>query len=173
MIPNKLSIELDLNEILTDENGYPEESVEQSIKRQVIEKIAETAKKGIGRQIEISIRDAVAKVIDSAVAEKLPSMIDMLLNEEYTPRTQWGEKLEPTTVRNELIKRFREEFQYVKTDPYGNRSKATAFSQAVDKFVEEKLREFKKTFDDTVGKQFHEEALKYVGQVISKKFNVN
>ena len=164
-----ISIEISLENVFTDENGYPSESVEESIRRQVVQEITRTCKSKIDSEIVNVVHSTVTKLIDDAVAEKVPGMIEMLLNEQYTPTTSWGEKHAPTSVREELIKRFRDEFQYTKTDRYGNRT-STKFTQAVDSFIQEKLSEFKKEFNETVGKEFNAQAMKYVAEVVAKKF---
>jgi hypothetical protein len=168
-VSKPISIEISLENVFTDENGYPSESVEESIRRQVVQEITRTCKGKIDSEIVNVVHSTVTKLIDDAVAEKVPGMIEMLLNERYTPMTSWGEKHAPTSVREELIKRFRDEFQYTKPDRYGNHTR-TKFSDAVDKFVQEKLSEFKKEFNETVGKEFNAQAMKYVAEMVAKKF---
>jgi hypothetical protein len=164
-----ISVEIDLDNVFCNENGFPEESVEESIRRQVIEEVSSFAKKNVGTEISNAVHEAVSKLINEAIEEKVPSMIEMLLSEEFTPVTAWGEKSEPTSVRKELLKRFREEFQYIKVDRYGNRQK-NKFTEAVDTFVTDSLKDFRKDFDDKVKAEFNKEAMKYVAEVVAKKF---
>ena len=159
-----MKIEIDLNEILFDEN-YGPESLQESVQRQVIDKIKDQVLRTSVHKVQEEIDRQIANTVSETIKEKLPELFDDLLNAEYTPVERYGTKKEPTSFRKELVKTIQEQMVYKKESYESNKN---AFTKAVDGIIEEQMREIKKDFAKQVStetaKQAFEEAVKLLKQ---------
>jgi hypothetical protein len=154
-----MKIEIDLNDILGDEYGA--ESLNDSIKRQVIENITKTVEAGIKKQINEEVSKAIQENLVSALDDKMPLLIDDLMNAEYQPVDNYGSRKPITNFRNELIKSIMEQMTYKKQN-YSD--KENFFTKAVDAVISEQMRiiaaDYKKTVDEFIGKEAFNLAIK-------------
>lgn len=151
-----MKLEIDLNEILGDE--YYQETVEDSVRRQVVEKLKEDLHKRIGKKIDDEINKKIEVLMSEQLEARFPKMIDELWEMSYTPVGKYGQKSEETTLKNELLKSISEQLVYKKTNYSSDRN---VFTTSVDKSVENAMQGFKKEFDDTVTRELKHEALQY------------
>ena len=153
-----MKFEIDLNDILGDEYGA--ETLEQSIRRQVVDNITEFVQKGAKSKINEEVNIAINKAIQDTLEEHMPSIIDDIINVEFTPIDRYGSKSEPTSFRAQLIKSIHETMTY-KNCNYA--SDKNVFTKAVDEVINEQMKiiqsEYKKTVDDTIGKKAFELAI--------------
>src|SRR5271167_1007716 len=101
-----MKLEIDLNDILGDENGA--ESLQESIRRQVIDGMTAAVKKSVGNEIESAISKTITAEIQTFIKAEMPGLMADLLVVEYTPVGRYGEKSTPTTFRAELVKSITE-----------------------------------------------------------------
>lgn len=160
-------IEIDLDDILGDE--YGSETLQDSIKRQVVDKLSEEIKNGVGKKIDSQISTVINDEIRKAVEIQMPTLIDDLINKEYTPVNQWGSQGKTTTFREALLESITNNMVY-KNTTYS--SDQNAFTRSVNSVIEEKVKEFKKEFDMTVDKKYVEEVTTYAIQTLKKKLNI-
>jgi hypothetical protein len=153
-----MKFEIDLNDILSDEYGC--ETLQESVKRQVVENLTRVVEKGIKKQIDEEVSKAISENLVIALAEKMPLLIDDLMTSEYQPVDSWGSKFHKTTFRNELIKSIMEQMTY-KKQAYSDRE--NFFTKAVDSVISEQMKiistEYKKTVDEAIGKKAFELAI--------------
>src|ERR1700735_2433418 len=97
-----MKIEIDLNNILGDEYGT--ETLQESVRRQVVESLAETMKKGILKKIDEETSRIMNEQLQEVLKAHMPDLVNDVMNAEYTPISRYGEKSGPTTFRAELIK---------------------------------------------------------------------
>lgn len=162
-----MKIEIDLNDILGDEYGT--ETLQDSVRRQVIERMTSQIERGIKAQINQAVSDTITTQLQGYVVERMPELGREILETEYTPVGRFGEKSEPTTFRKELLKVFTEQMVYKKTN-YS--SESNAFTKTVDAAIEKALQEFKQTYQKQVDAQFTQEALTFAVNTLKKKLGI-
>jgi hypothetical protein len=149
-----MKIEIDLNDILYDEN-YGSETLQESVKRQVIDNLTKTVSLGIKKQIDTEVSLVISETLKSTLAEKIPLLVDDLMEAKYQPINKWGSKEgEETTFRKSLLNSIVENMVYKKTSYDSDRN---VFTKAVDDVIREQMEkikiEYKKTVDESIGKE--------------------
>jgi hypothetical protein len=148
-----MKIEIDLNDILGDE--YGSETLQDSIRRQVVESLTTTITKGIGKQIDSEVSKVIDEQLALVLAEKMPDIICDLLSAEYQPVDKWGSKSGPvTTLRTALIESITSQMVYKKSNYESDKN---VFTKAVDSIISEQMKiiseDYKKTVNETIGKE--------------------
>jgi hypothetical protein len=154
-----MKIEIDLNDILGDEFGA--ESLQESIKRQVIDSVTSTVQKGVASKIDEAISMQISESIKNAIETQMPSLIDDLINTEYVPLSKWGDRGSKTTFRNELLKEITNQMTY-KKEQYSD--KENVFTRSISNVVSEEVKriekEYKTTVNEFIGKEAFSLAIK-------------
>lgn len=163
-----MKIEIDLNEILGDESGV--ETLADSVRRQVTDKLAREIKENIGKQIDRELSQTINDTIKEQLIKFMPDTIAELMNAEYVCVDRYGDRQKtPTTFRKELVKAIHEQMVYKKTS-YQN--DANAFTKAVDSVVEENVKDFKNNFNTLVSNLFTQQCFDYAKTELAKKLGV-
>lgn len=170
MEKHKMKIEIDLNDILTDEYG-PEEDLATSIKRQIIENLTQKLSKGLSVQIENHINDEISEQVSSIVSQKAPELVNDLMDFKFTPIDAYGRKGEETTFRSTVLSELQKQMVYNKKSNYS--SDNNAFTQAVDNVVATTLRDFQKDFNKKVDECFMKEAFEHAYNKLLEKFKIS
>ncbi len=164
-----MKIEIDLKDILQDDD-YGSESMQESIRRQVVEKITKSFSEGISKRIDIEISKAIDEQIKKALDEIRPSLITEILDAEYVSVDRYGSRAkDPTTFRNQLIKVVNESMVYKQTS-YS--SEKNPFTQAVDAVLASQIGLFKKQFDEIINANYIAETKAYAVKVLKEKLGV-
>lgn len=165
-----MKIEIDLNDILGGgEYGEPAETLQDSIRRQVIDAIVKSTSDGIKRKINEETSRVINEALQAAVQEQMPALLADLMNAEYVPVDRYGSRAAPTTFRNEMIKAIQEQMVYKKTS---FSSDASAFTKAVDSVISENVNAFKVEFGKQVNSQFVAQAMQYAASEMSKRLGI-
>lgn len=164
-----MKIEIDLNDILGDEHGA--ETLQDSVRRQVIDKMQSVIKAGVGKQIDEAVSLMIDENLKSFVKDKLPELIDNLFEQAYTPTGRYGDKEKPTTLRQELLKTIVEQFKYEKKNSY-NSEKENIFTKAIDDCVKEHTEHFRKEFVSHVDGKFIAEAMDFATKRLAERLKV-
>lgn len=154
-----MKIEIDLNDILGDEYGA--ETIQESVKRQVIEKLKSGIEQRVAKEIELEVSQKIDQEISKALESKIPGLFDNLLDEEFTPVGRYGDREKPTTIRKRFTEKLTEECKYEDKSNHSYTDSRNYFSKAVDGLVQSKVDDFKKEFNSLVDSKFKEDALKY------------
>lgn len=149
-----MKIEIDLNDILGDEYGA--ETMQESVRRQVIDNITSTLKTGVLKKIDLAVDQMIGSEITDALKARMPALIDDVMNAEYTPVTRYGERGNPTTFRSALVAKINEEMVYIKKN---HDSDKNTFTRAVDAVVGENVKKFKEEFNKQVDADFTKEVM--------------
>lgn len=153
-----MKIEIDLNDILGDEFGA--ETLQESIKRQVISNMTEYVKKGVKAKLDEEVHIAINKAIKDALVEKMPTIIDDIINVEYVPVDRYGSRSEKTSFREQLIKSIHENMTYKKVTYDSDKN---YFTSAVDSIIKEQMliisKQYKELVDAELGKKAFELAI--------------
>lgn len=165
-----MKIEIDLNDILGDEFGA--ETIQESVKRQVIEHLSREVKEGIGKRLDSEVSAMINSELKEALKARIPGLIDDLMTTEYTPVDRWGsyERDKTTTFRKELVKSINEQMVYKKARYESDKS---AFTKAVDSVVSENVNEFERSFNKLVNDTFTRETMAHAMKTLREKFGIS
>lgn len=136
-----MKIEIDLDNIFRDEDGNPEEGIEESVRRQIISRLTEDYRKRLFSRFDEELSNIMQSQMATVMQERMPEFIDDILNASYTPVSSYGQRGEATTFRAEIIKSIAANMKY---EPKNYSSEENAFTKAVKSVVELKTGEIKK-----------------------------
>jgi FKBP-type peptidyl-prolyl cis-trans isomerase (trigger factor) len=163
-----MKIELDLEDILGgDDSG--QETLQESIRRQVIDALTNSLKETIQRAIRNKIDETIETELHAQLVERMPSIMDIIMNEPYKPVSRYGQSSEPTTFKAELVKEVHSQLVYKKTSSSYDRN---LFTKAVDDTVEENLRQFKADFNKKVDQDYTAACMEYARQKLMDKLGI-
>jgi hypothetical protein len=164
-----MKLEIDLTDVLYDENGNQSETLAESIRRQVIEVIKQDAAKDIKRQISEAVNIAIDTEMRDAIKDRMPGIVDELMDTEYQPVSNYGAKSPPTTFRKQLLAGILSEMTYKKANYDSDKN---AFTKAVDATVNAQLHQFSKEFQKTIDAEFTRQALATATEALRKRLGV-
>lgn len=162
-----MKIEIDLDDILGDEYGT--ETMQESIRRQVIANITSTLKTGVLKKIDLAVDQMIGSEITEALKARMPALIDDVMNTEYTPVTKWGERGNPTTFRSALVAKINEEMVYRKANYESDKN---TFTRAVDAVVGENVKKFKEEFNKQVDAEFAREVMAQASAKLRERLGI-
>lgn len=162
-----MKIEIDLNDILGDENGA--ETLQESVRPQVIDSVSSTVKKGISAKIDAAISETITAAIQTYLDGELPALLANIMDSEYKPVGRYGEKGDPTTFRKELVKAINENMVYKRAHYDSERN---LFTRAVDDVVAENLKAFRAEFQKRVDADYTTYAMAYATEQLKKKLGI-
>ena len=162
-----MKIEIDLDDILGGENGT--ETLQESVRRQVITAVSATVKTGIGEKIDRAISETITNNIQTFLKDQMPLLLGDIMDAEYTPVGRYGDAGKPTSFRKQMLKTIEENMVY-KKDNYS--SDNNAFTRAVDDVIEQHMKLFKADFNKKVDADFTAAAMQYATEVLKKKLGI-
>jgi hypothetical protein len=162
-----MKIEIDLNDILGDESGS--ETLQESVRRQVIDSVTTTIKKGVGVQIDAAVSSTISAGIKDYLDNEMPALLSSIMDAEYTPVDRYGDRNKPTSFRKELVRSIAENMVYKKTTYSSDKN---AFTKAVDEVIEENLKLFRTDFEKLVNAGFTASAMEYATNALKKKLGI-
>lgn len=164
-----MKIEIDLKDILHDED-YGSETLQESIKRQVVEKLTASVSQGISKKIDTEISKAINEKIKKSLDKIKPNLINEIFDAEYIQVDRWGDRTgKPTTFRKELIRSINEEMVYKKSHSSYDRN---IFTKAVDEAVAIQCETFKKEFNKLVDADYIAQTKAYAIKVLQEKLGI-
>lgn len=164
-----MKIEIDLENIFRDENGDPEEGLEESIRRQVVGRLSEDYRKRLFDRFDIELGTIMRDQIQSVMAERMPGFVDDILDAEYVPVSNYGERKPATTFRAEIIESIAKNLKY---EPKNYSSDENAFTRAVKSVVEAKTGEIKKALVSEIDGKFQKDAIAFAVTELSKRLGL-
>lgn len=164
-----MKIEIDLDDIFRDEDGNPEEGIQESIRRQVVSRLTEDYRKKLFAKFDSELSSIMQAQIAEVVQTKMPDMIDDIMNASYTPVSSYGQRGEPTTFRAEIIRAIAANMKY---EPKNYSSDENAFTRAVKSIVELKTGEIKKAITEQVDGNFKRDAITFAVKQLSERLGL-
>jgi hypothetical protein len=164
-----VKIEIDLDNIFRDEDGNPEEGLEESIRRQIIDRLSGDLRKKLFARLDIELSEVMREQINAVMKTQMPSLIDDIMNATYTPVSSYGQKGLPTTFRTEIIESVAKNMKY---EPKSYSSEENAFTRAVKSIVEAKTGEVKKELLAQVDTNFKNDAINFAVIELSKRLGL-
>jgi hypothetical protein len=165
------TIQIDLKDIMADEYG-DDESLAQSIHRQVVDQIAARLAATARKSVDDEISKAVREALRAAMADQIPALVKGVLEDGYRPVDRLGNPGEPLVLRDEIIKIAQDELTYRAPDHYNGGQKQNLLTTAVLKIAGEQLREFQQTFTTQVTAKFMDDAMTYARAEMAKRLGV-
>jgi hypothetical protein len=163
-----MKIEIDLNDILGDEYGA--ETLNDSIRRQVVDALSKTVERGIANKINEEIDSQINTAIKDFLDVNLPALFADMLEAEYQPVNRWGGKDGgPTTLRNQLIKSVTEQMVY-KKQRYD--SDNNTFTKSVDSIVNDQMKIIEKNYREIVDESIAKKAFELAIDTLKKKLGL-
>jgi len=164
-----MKIEINLNDVFHDENGDPSETMEDAVRRQIIERLTGESRDRIFKRVDAEIGRILTEKLESVISDKMPSIIDDLMNATYTPVSRYGERGAPTNFREQLVASITSNMTYA---PKQWSHDENAFTRAVKSVVDAKTNEIKKAILDQVDTNFRAEAIKFAVTELSKRLGL-
>jgi uncharacterized membrane-anchored protein YjiN (DUF445 family) len=165
-----MKIEIDLDDIFRDEDGNPEESLQESIRRQVIDKFSVDLSKRLFERMDRELSEIMRDQIDKVMSEKMPELIDDIMNVTYTPVSTYGARGEPTTFRAEIVRAVGENMKY---QPKQYQSEENAFTKAVRSIVDQKTSAIQAEITKQVDVKFKEDAISFAVKKLSERLGLD
>lgn len=165
-----MKIEIDLENIFRDEEGNPEESLEESIRRQVVSRLSEDYRKRLFDRFDIELGTIMRTQIESVMADRMPRFVDDILDAEYVPVTHYGERKQATTFRAEIIESIAKNLKY---EPKNYSSDENAFTRAVKSVVEAKTKTIKDELTAQIDTKFKQDAIAFAVKQLSDRLGLN
>jgi hypothetical protein len=162
-----MKLEIDLNDILGNEYGT--ETLQDSIRRQIVEGFTATIRKSVNTEIEQAVSKTITTEIKTFIEAELPGLMATLLEAEYTPVGRYGEQSKPTTFRAELVKSITENMVYKRAS---HESDKNAFTKAVDAVISESVNAFKQDFQKQVDANYTAEVMQFAQESLKKKLGI-
>jgi len=163
-----MKIEIDLNDIMRGEFG-DEEDLAGSIRRQIIEKLSGDLCKRLFDRMDAELSLVMTTQLTSVMADKMPELIDDIMNVKYTPVSTYGQREEPTTFRGEIIKAIAANMKY---EPRNYSSDENAFTKTVKSIVEKQTEVVKAEIIKHVDPKFKEDAIKFAVKTLSERLGL-
>jgi uncharacterized protein (DUF2267 family) len=164
-----MKIEIDLNDIFRDEDGNPEESLEESVRRQVIDRLSGDLRKRLFSQLDVELSKVMREQIGAVMETQMPSLVDDIMNAEYVPVSDYGQRSEPTTFRDEIIKSIAKQMKY---EPKNYQSDENLFTRAVKSVVQAQTDEIKKALIAEIDTKFQKDAISFAVVELSKRLGL-
>jgi hypothetical protein len=169
-----MKVEIDLNDIFRDEDGYPEESAQDSIRRQVLARLTTEYRERLFRRFDDQLAAVMQAQIQEAIKLQMPSLVDDIMNTEFTPVSIFGQSSAPTTFRAEIIKAVGSELVYKpKTSSGAFSSGENAFTQAVKGVVSEQTKAIEKALRAEIDESFKRDAIAFAVAKIQERLGLS
>ena len=165
-----MKIEIDLDTIFRDEEGEPGESIEEAVRRQVMDRLTGDLRKRLFDQLDYRLSEVMRDQIGEVMKEKMPTLMDDILNATYVPVSSYGQRGEPTTFRDEIIRSIAANLKY---EPKNYSSDENAFTRAVKSVVEQKTNAIKSEITKQVDTQFAADALKVAVSKLAERLGLS
>ena len=165
-----MKIEIDLADVFSDECGYPEESTEDSIRRQVLARLTNEYRERLFKRFDDELAAIMHAQIREAIGLQMPSSVEDIMNAEFTPVSIYGERSEPTTFRAEIIKAIGSELVY---KPKTYSSEENTFTKAVKGVVGEQTKAIEKALRAEIDESFKRDAIAFAVTKIQERLGLS
>jgi hypothetical protein len=165
-----MKIEIDLDDIFRDGDGNPEEGLEESVRRQVIDRLSGDMRKRLFAQLDVNLTTIMNEQINAVIKDRMPELLDDILNTEYTPVSTYGIKAQAsTTFRAEIIAAVANNMKY---EPKGNGYDENAFTKAVKSIVNAQTAALQKEILARVDTEFKKDAMAFAVAKLSERLGL-
>lgn len=167
-----MKIEIDLNDIFGGGDEGPDETLQESIRRQVVDSLIRRVSEGVDKEVRAKVGEAIDVALAAQVEKLMPGLIDQLMHSTYTPVDHYGRKGEPTNFQDQLLAKVIAQMEYKPSGDRYNQDRENVFTKTVREVVATKLAGFKKEFDATIDKTFVAEALEHATAKLRERMGI-
>lgn len=164
-----MKIEIDLDDIFRDEEGEPSETMQDAIRRQIIDRLSGDLRKRLFDRLDRDLTQVMQSEMSKVMQAKMPDLIDDIMNSTYTPVSRYGDRSEPTTFRSEIIKAVAANLKY---EPKPSSYEENTFTKAVKSIVEAKTDQIKKAIIEQVDVKFKTDAIAFAVKKLSERLGL-
>jgi hypothetical protein len=165
-----MKIEIELDDIFRDEDGYPKESTQESIQRQVLARLTADYRDRFFKNFDDQLAKIMQAQIQEIVKSQMPSLVNDIMNVEFTPVSNFGQRSDPTTFREQIIKSIAANLVYA---PKNYPSEENAFTSAVRGVVKEQINAFEKSFKEQIDDKFKKDAIAFAVEELRKRLQLS
>lgn len=164
-----MKIEIDLNNILGDDD-YGSETLQESIRRQVIENLTSKMQKGVMATVDQEVRKQIGEAIQKYIADNMGTIMEQVFNQPYKSVDRYGTSGPETTFRQEIVKALHENMKYVKKS-YD--SEKNVYSKLIDDYVGQQVRTFQTEYFRQIDAQFLSECHDYAIKKLRERLKLS
>lgn len=164
-----MKIEIDLDDIFRDGDGNPEEGLEESVRRQVLDRLSGDLRKRLFTRMDEELSAVMREQLQAALTEQMPGLVKDIMNVTYTPVSTYGAKSEPTTFRDEIVKAIGANMKY---EPKSYSSEENFFTKSVKSVVEAKTNTIKAELLAQIDTKFRADAIGFAVAELSKRLGL-
>ena len=165
-----MKLEIDLDDIFRDENGDPEESAQDSIRRQVLARLTTEYRERLFRRFDDELAAIMQAQVQEAIKLRMPSLVDDIMNTEFIPVSNFGQRSSPTTFRAEIVKAIGSELVY---KPKSYSSEENTFTRAVKGVVSEQTKAIEKALRAEIDESFKRDAIAFAVAKIQERLGLS
>ena len=163
-----MKIEIDLAEIFCESEDPCD--LNDAIRAEVVRSLTKTMGERLTRTIEQETRVVINAELQAAVTQRMPEIVDSIIDAPFVPVGKWGSAEKPTTFREALAKEILSQMVYKKTT---YPSDANAFTKAIDGVLDENLKAFKVEMKKQVDAQYAQEVLASATEALRSKLGLS
>lgn len=167
-----MKIEIDLNDIFSGNDEGPGETLQESIRRQVVDTLIRRTSEGINKVVQEKTAEAIDAMLATEVGRLMPQLVNDLMDHPYQQVGRYGERGKTTTFREQLLDKIVSEMEYKPSSDSFSRDRENVFTKAVRGVVDGRLSEFKKQFDKTVDANFINDAMAHAAEKLRERMGV-
>ena len=161
-----MEVKIDLSGLVDEENGG---DVNEAIKDLIVNSVIEKIYQNVDRQINEKIASVLEKGINARLVVALDSIIQDLLNYEFTPVSRYGEEGKPTTLKNRIFSDI-EKAMVWRDGSYD--SDKSPYTKAVRNAVDKKLEAFAKEFHKDIDTRFVADCMEYARKKLQERLGI-
>ncbi|MBU6231380.1 hypothetical protein KGP36_01825 [Patescibacteria group bacterium] len=157
-----MKIEIDLDELFQSEG----ETTEEAIRKSIIAHLSKEIRVDTKAQIKATIPD----IITGSVKEYMANLLPNLIEEEFSPKTEWGEKLPKTSVRHQIIEGIKAQLKFTPNARWD--SDKSVITKLVEDATKKIFEEFQQTLAKEINAQFTARALEEAKKQLAGKLGI-
>lgn len=165
-----MKIEIDLDDVFRGEDGAPDETAEETIRRQIVARLSGDMRNRLFDRLDEELSRAINAQVSQVVASQMPSLIDDLMTATYTPVSAYGQRSAPTNFRAELVRAISEQMVF---RPRSSSFEENAFTKAVRSIVDGQAEAFRKELRGMIDEKFKNDAIAYAVAELSKRLGLS
>lgn len=162
-----MNITIDLSEIFCDSEDPCD--LNNAIRSEIVRSLTRTMGERLTHTIEQETRAIINAELQAAVRERMPQIVDSIIDAPFVPVDRYGSPGEPTTFRNALAKAIIDQMVYKKTTYNSDKN---LFTRAIDDVLTENLKLFKAEMKRQVDTQYAAAVLQEATIAIRQKLGL-
>jgi hypothetical protein len=162
-----MKFEIDLSDIFCDSEDPCD--LKDAIRQEVVRSLTKTMGERLTQTIERETRTVINEALQAAIKDRMPSIIDSIIDAPFVPVDQYGSPGKPTTFRTALANAITGQMIYKKVQYDSDKN---AFTRTVDAVIDENMKIFKAEMKRQVDQQYTAAVLQEATIVLRQKLGL-